>query len=128
MTITATLSHIGGHSRTESMPLPFDTSGSKNTVQAVGSTLSYGKRYLTCAMLNLVTVGEDDDARSVSQISEDQRLNIETLMSDARMNEQGKSKFLEFMGVKTLADIQKGGYAAAINFLKAKVRAVEATR
>src|ERR1700733_14323986 len=59
--ITCTLAHQDGHSRTESMPLPFDTSGSKNALQAVGSTLSYGKRYLVCAMLNIVTVDEDDD-------------------------------------------------------------------
>ena len=42
--ISATLSHSAGHSRTESMPLPFDEGPGRNKIQAVGSTLSYGKR------------------------------------------------------------------------------------
>ena len=40
--------------------LPLDTSGSKNGVQAVGSTVSYGKRYAICALLNIST-GDDTD-------------------------------------------------------------------
>lgn len=125
LVITATLSHVGGHSRTESMPLPFDTSGSKNTVQAVGSTLSYGKRYLVCAMLNLITVGEDNDATGIDQISQDQQLNIEDLMNECRLTPEGRSKFLETFGVKTISDIQKGGYKAAVNLLVAKRRTLE---
>lgn len=59
--ITATLSHRDGHSITDKIPLGFDTSGAKNNVQAVGSTIAYGKRYLVGMLLNLVFEGEDDD-------------------------------------------------------------------
>jgi hypothetical protein len=123
--IEATLHHIAGHSQTEVMPLPFDTSGSKNSIQAVGSTLSYGKRYLLFAMLNLVTEGEDNDGSSISAITDDQQMNIETLMHECRLTEEGKSKYLEFIGVKALKDLQQGGYKAAINFLVAKRKAME---
>ncbi|WP_409524602.1 ERF family protein [Pseudomonas sp.] len=47
------------------MLLPLDTSGSKNAVQAVGSSTSYGKRYVMSALLNLTTRGEDDDGHAV---------------------------------------------------------------
>lgn len=59
--VTGVLMHAAGHREETCMMLPLDTSGSKNAVQAVGSSVSYGKRYVMCAMLNIATRGEDDD-------------------------------------------------------------------
>lgn len=42
-----------GHERETEFPLPAETSGSKNNVQGWGSSLSYGKRYCTIALLNI---------------------------------------------------------------------------
>ncbi len=61
ITVTGVLSHEQGHSEETTMQLPLDTSGSKNNVQAVGSSTSYGKRYTAGLLLNLRTKGEDDD-------------------------------------------------------------------
>lgn len=58
--ITTTLAHRRGHTQSLTIPLALDTSGSKNAVQAVGSTISYGKRYGICAILNIST-GDDND-------------------------------------------------------------------
>lgn len=55
------LAHRQGHKEKRMVELPLDTSGSKNTIQAMGSTISYGKRYLVGMLLNLVTKGEDND-------------------------------------------------------------------
>lgn len=60
---TGILSHRGGHSEETELALPTDNSGSKNSVQAVGSSTSYGKRYTAFALLNLTTTGEDDDGQ-----------------------------------------------------------------
>lgn len=60
LTVIAILSHRLGHSEDTDLILPLDTSGSKNAVQAVGSTISYGKRYALCALLNIST-GDDTD-------------------------------------------------------------------
>lgn len=59
--VTGILMHRAGHREETTMLLPSDTSGSKNAVQAVGSSVSYGKRYVMNAMLNITTRGEDDD-------------------------------------------------------------------
>ena len=56
--ITAVCAHKLGHSENASLTLPLDKSGSKNAVQAIGSTVSYGKRYTLCALLNIST-GDD---------------------------------------------------------------------
>lgn len=118
--ITCTLAHCQGHARTESMPLPLDTSGSKNALQAVGSTLSYGKRYLVCAMLNIITVGEDDDGNggqgyvTRQQADELRRLVTETGATDGTV--------LRTYDAKTFEDVHAVNYAAAVNLLLAKYR------
>lgn len=67
VTITATLSHREGHKESSSLTLPCDTSGSKNAVQAVGSTISYGKRYAMCALLNIST-GDDTNGYKLGDV------------------------------------------------------------
>lgn len=62
ITVTGVLSHRGGHREETSITLPADPSGNKNAVQAVASSVSYGKRYTAGALLNLTSHGEDDDA------------------------------------------------------------------
>lgn len=60
--VTGVLSHRSGHSERTTIKLPADASGNKNAVQAVASSVSYGKRYTAGALLNLTSHGEDDDA------------------------------------------------------------------
>ena len=64
ITVTGVLSHLGGHSEETELLLPSDTSGSKNAVQAVGSSTSYGKRYTAMALLNITSRGADDDGKA----------------------------------------------------------------
>lgn len=61
VSVTAILRHRGGHKDEATLSLPMDTSGAKNAVQSVGSTLSYSKRYAAILILNLTTEGDDDD-------------------------------------------------------------------
>lgn len=62
LAVTVILTHKDGHSQETTLEVPLDTSGAKNATQAVGSTVSYGKRYALCCILNITTKGEDDDA------------------------------------------------------------------
>ena len=62
--VTGVLSHRSGHREETTVKLPADPSGNKNAVQAVASSVSYGKRYTAGALLNLTSHGEDDDAFS----------------------------------------------------------------
>lgn len=66
--ITGVLMHKGGHREETTMLLPADTSGNKNAVQAFGSSTSYGKRYVLCALLNITTRGEDDDGNAAAPV------------------------------------------------------------
>jgi len=86
VSVTGVLMHRGGHREETTMLLPSDTSGSKNAVQAVGSSVSYGKRYVMSALLNITTRGEDDDghaAAPTANITAVQSLSIERLLDSA---------------------------------------------
>lgn len=58
------LDHGRGHQRTTAFPLPAEVSGSKNNVQGWGSSMSYGKRYATIALLNIVSHAPEDTDRN----------------------------------------------------------------
>ncbi|AZD86557.1 Phage related protein [Pseudomonas chlororaphis subsp. aureofaciens] len=65
--VEGVLSHRAGHREVTSIHLPADISGNKNAVQAVASSVSYGKRYTAGALLNFTTTGEDDDGQGAGQ-------------------------------------------------------------
>lgn len=69
--VTGILSHRDGHQEETTMALPHDSTGSKNAVQAVGSSTSYGKRYTASALLNITSRGEDDDGSSSERPQEE---------------------------------------------------------
>lgn len=57
------LRHQQGHEVTSEFLSGGDSSGNKNAIQALGSAVSYGRRYTTKDLLNIVTRDEDDDGR-----------------------------------------------------------------
>lgn len=60
--VTCILTHSMGHSERVTMEATPDTSGSKNSIQAIGSTVSYLQRYSLFAATGLVPKDADDDA------------------------------------------------------------------
>lgn len=61
--VVGILAHRSGHSEQDEFVTLADKSGSKNDIQALGSSRSYGQRYTTISLLNIATCGEDDDAQ-----------------------------------------------------------------
>ncbi|TMU18048.1 single-stranded DNA-binding protein [Halomonas sp. ATBC28] len=66
--VTGVLMHKDGHREETSMLLPADMSGNKNAVQAFGSSISYGKRYVLSALLNITTRGQDDNGNTSTKV------------------------------------------------------------
>ena len=90
--VTAELMHEAGHSKTTSIALPRETSGSKNAVQAVGSSQTYGQRYTAQAILGL-SLGDDteDDGNSATgfaTITEAQFMELRDLIEKAGIAEE----------------------------------------
>lgn len=60
ISVTCILSHKAGHSEETTLAGPADSSGNKNAIQAIGSTLTYLQRYSLVQMLGLAAAADDD--------------------------------------------------------------------
>jgi len=61
--VTCTLKHELGHSESNTIPAYPDETGSKNSVQARGSTITYLQRYTFIGVLGITSADTDDDGR-----------------------------------------------------------------
>jgi hypothetical protein len=123
ITVTGTLAHRDGHSEDSTITLPYDSSGSKNSVQAVGSSTSYGRRYVALMLLNIVTRGEDDDAEKAGVdhwITEEQVTDLVALMDEVGAD---RTRFLNHMRIDTLSRLPASRFAEAVKALENKRKA-----
>lgn len=68
--VTCVVSHRDGHSEENSLTAGHDESGNKNSIQAVGSAITYLQRYTLKAALGL-SASNDDDAGKAGQRPDD---------------------------------------------------------
>lgn len=61
ITVTCVLRHALGHSIDNTLSAGSDSSGSKNAIQAIGSAVSYLRRYTLLGVLGMATSDEDSD-------------------------------------------------------------------
>jgi len=90
--VTCVIKHIDGHEESTTLSGGPDVSGSKNTVQAIGSTVTYLSRYTLMAMLGLAAVDDDDGASAdekmpVDLITPDQVKDIKSKIEKAGVTE-----------------------------------------
>ena len=121
--ITAVLSHRQGHTQESTLVLPNDTSGNKNTVQAIGSTVSYGKRYALCALLNIST-GDDADGKppQAAGLNKEQAKRLRDALKVAGLDD---AYICNATHIAKLEDLDPLRLDAAINHLKAKAQGAQ---
>lgn len=121
LVVTGTLLHRGGHSRSASMPLALDTGPGRNNLQAMGSSLSYGKRYCTEMLLNVVREGDDDDAVRAGEatITDQQVAELSRSMTEVGFAERA---MYDLLGVTALTEIRKSQLAIARNAIGMRQR------
>ncbi len=115
--VSGTLMHRAGHSITAEMPLPLDTGAGRNNLQATGSTLSYGKRYVAEMLLNIVREGEDTDGTVDEYIDDDKIRQINDLLRETKAD---VPRFLRHMKVERVPDITVAKFPEAITLLERK--------
>lgn len=121
--VTGILEHQDGHEKRVELSLALDGTGSKNNVQAVGSSISYGKRYTAGLLLNLTSRAkhEDDDdgnaAGGTGFIDADQAETIKDKITATRSN---LKSFLELARAPTVEQIRADKYDFLIGKLEAK--------
>ncbi|UNF52393.1 ERF family protein [Bartonella krasnovii] len=103
ITVEMTLKHILGHEISTQGTFPFDATGSKNSIQAVGSTITYARRYLLGMLLNVARKEDDTDGATIlAGISSEQMNEIKELMEQIQAKE---SDIISFIGVKSLTQM-----------------------
>lgn len=117
--VIGTLSHKDGHSKKASLFLPLDTSGSKNGVQAMGSTISYGKRYVAGMLLNFVTKKEDDDG-NLGLLNPIDAASVKVIADLIKETKADEGQFLNYMKANSIEEISVKDYPMAVNALMAK--------
>lgn len=64
VSVTCRITHVLGHSEETTLTAGADGSGSKNSIQAIGSTITYLQRYTLLALTGLAAGDQDDDGRA----------------------------------------------------------------
>ena len=120
--VTCKITHKQGHSEECTLSAPSDTSGSKNAVQAIGSTMTYLERYTLLALTGLATFDQDDDGQAVVTefISEKELSQLLDLIADKEVT---LDKFLEYLKIESLERMPKSKYVQAFTALANKKKA-----
>jgi hypothetical protein len=69
--VTCVLQHRQGHTESVTLEGFPDTSGSKNAIQSIGSTITYLQRYTLLAITGMATADQDDDGKASGQQEEE---------------------------------------------------------
>ncbi len=118
--VTCKITHVMGHCEETSLVAPSDTSGSKNTIQAIGSTITYLERYTLLALTGLATYEQDDDAQSAVAVEYIDEKQLSQLVDLATDTEADMKKFSAFLKVESLEKLPKAKYQEAYATLMAR--------
>ena len=129
-TYTLRLRHRHGHHEDYDMPLPWDQAGAagktnKTLIHALGSSQSYGTRYLLVNTLGVQTTLDDDGVaasrmppggRSISASAADE---IRRMMAATGVNQD---KFFEYFQIATITELPVSRYEEAVRRLNERAR------
>lgn len=114
VSVTCIVSHRLGHSEENTLQAGRDDSGNKNSIQQVGSTITYLQRYTLKAALGLAAAADDDGRRADEPggyITDEQAAELRALAADTKTD---MARFCTYMKVESLVEI------SARDFPKAK--------
>jgi hypothetical protein len=120
ITVTCRITHAMGYGEETSLSASPDDSGGKNTIQSIGSTITYLERYTLLAMTGLATHDQDDDgkdAEPIKYISDKEKSTIIDMMSAKDVKED---QFCKFMNVENVGKIIATDFTKAMAALRAK--------
>lgn len=115
---TCVLFHKDGHSEENTLAGPADSSGSKNAIQAIGSTLTYLQRYSLVQALGLAAA-EDDDGKAggVKAISEDEAASIREVIEGIG-DKSVEPRLLKWLKAQSIETIPADRYDDAMGNLQ----------
>lgn len=127
ISVTCKITHELGHSEETTLSAGADVTGSKNDIQAIGSTITYLERYTLLALTGLATFDMDDDGKAigapvVEYISEKEQSQIIDCLGVLKKTEKS---FCELMKVTSLAKLPKEKYLQGMNLIKSEAKRLD---
>lgn len=122
VTVTCIVSHRLGYSEENTLSAGRDESGNKNSIQAIGSTLTYLQRMTLKAALGLAASDDDDGRKSGDTddgtlISDEQRDTILSLIDEVGGS---AAVFCKYFKIDAIAGLPASQYQRAIVALESK--------
>lgn len=119
---------VGNHFEDKTLSVPIPKGINTNSTQEFGMAVSYLKRYLYCAALDVVVSGEDNDARGLyDRISPTEMEEVNNLIDQIKdaAGDFNHAAFKHWLMVEDLADIPSKKVEMTINELKRKLKKVK---
>ena len=119
--VTCVIRHELGHEKRTSLPAPPDSSGQKNSIQQVASTVTYLQRYTLLAAFGVATsdTNPDDDGRGKVELdTAPLEINYEEIRKKIKSTNLPMDKFLTSMKVEKVEDLDAKGIKLAHKRLK----------
>ncbi|NTS31310.1 ERF family protein [Phyllobacterium sp. BT25] len=124
ISVTCIISHSMGHSEENTLTAGRDDSGNKNSIQAIGSTVTYLQRYTLKAVLGLAAAA-DDDGSTADQTTDEAKPITEAQASVIReLIEQGELEtptFCDHWKVEAVTDIPMDKFNEVVGSLRRRV-------
>jgi hypothetical protein len=119
ISVTCKITHSMGHSEETTITASPDTSGSKNPIQAIGSTISYLERYTILALTGLATHDMDDDGKGtdIEYINEEQK---KALVNEVSKRKIDVKKFNDHLKVKSIDELPAKRFNEAMKAAQSK--------
>jgi hypothetical protein len=120
VSVTCIVSHRLGYSEENTLHAGRDDSGNKNSIQAIGSTITYLQRYTLKAALGLAAAHDDDGKKADATdafITDEQVAELTALIQETGID---YNKFLEIGKVESLSDLLANDFDAAKKLLLSK--------
>lgn len=116
--VSCVVTHEQGHSERVTLGATADKSGSKNDIQAIGSTITYLQRYTLLAATGLAAKGMDDDGRGaepLDTITDEQEANILALLTETGTD---LDRYLKHIKLGKLSELPAVNYDKVIGALE----------
>ena len=120
VTVTCKITHAKGHTEETTLTAQPDNTGSKNSIQAIGSTITYLCRYSLLCLTGLATHDDfDDDGQSacIDRIDEKQLNNILDYINEKNVDIK---RFCKAFSISRIEDLPKTRFKEAISLLERK--------
>ena len=97
ITVKCTITHKLGHSESTALTAAPDSSGGKNAIQAIGSSVTYLERYTLLALTGLATHEMDDDGKGAEDVAYITEAQVKELQKEIDERGVDKALFLTYM-------------------------------